>query len=224
MAIRSFVGQLNWLSCISRPDISFDTCNISTKVNNMKIRDVIELNKVVKRVKNEKSQILLPTLDPKTIKLVLHTDASFNNLPDDGGQGGHIIFFIDFHNIFCPLVWNSSKVERVVRSTLASETLALNEGCKTALYLPQILEEILHLEHIPTTCLTDNKSLYYVTNSLTSTTDRLLRVEIALIRQLCERKQVTLKWVEGKHQLSDCLTKKSASLLRLQHVLKTGQF
>ena len=78
----------------------------------MKIRDVIELNKVVKRVKNEKSQILFPTLDPKTIKLVLHTDARFNNLPDDGSQGGHIIFFIDFHNKFCPLIWNSGKVER----------------------------------------------------------------------------------------------------------------
>ena len=45
-AIRSLVGQLNWLSSISRPDISFDTCNISTKVNNMKIRDVIELKRV----------------------------------------------------------------------------------------------------------------------------------------------------------------------------------
>ena len=66
----------------------------------MKIRDVIELNKVVKRVKNEKSQILLPTLDPKTIKLVLHTDAIFNNLPDDGGQGGHIIFSSTFTTYF----------------------------------------------------------------------------------------------------------------------------
>ena len=122
------------------------------------------------------------------------------------------------------MIWNSSKVERVVRSTLAAETLALNEGCETALYLSQILEEILHLEYIPSTCLKDNKSLYYITNSLTSATDRLLRVEITLIKQLCERKQVTLKWVEGKHQLSDCLTKKGASLLRLQHMLKTGQF
>ena len=37
--IRPLVGQFNWLSGISRPDISFDTCNISSKVNNMKIRD-----------------------------------------------------------------------------------------------------------------------------------------------------------------------------------------
>ena len=214
-AVRSLVGQLNWLSGISRPEISFDTCNISTKVNNMKIRDVIELNKVVKRVKNEKNQIFFSTLDPNTIKLVLYTDASINNLLHGGSQGGHIIFLTDFLNKCCPLIWNSSKIKRVLRSTLAAETLALNEGCETALYLSQILAEILHLEHIPSTCLTDNKPLYDVTNSLTSTTDRLLRVEIATIRQLCERKQVTLKWVVGKHQPSDCLTKKGASQLRL---------
>ena len=76
-AIRSLVGQLNWLSSISRPDISFDTCKISTKVNNMKIRDAIELHKVVKSVKNEKNQILFLSLDPNTIKVVVYTDASF---------------------------------------------------------------------------------------------------------------------------------------------------
>ena len=148
--IRSLVGQLNWLSGILRPDISFDTSNTCTKVNSMKIRDVIELNKVVKHVKNEKKQILFPTLDLNTIKLIVYTDASFNNLPDGDSQGGHIIFLTDFRNKCCPLIWNSSKIKRAVRSTL-------NEGCETALYLFQILGKPLHLEHIPTTCITDNK-------------------------------------------------------------------
>ena len=67
------------------------------------------------------------------------------------------------------------------------------------------------MEHITITCLSDNKSLYDVTDSLTLTTDRLPRVKIATIRQLCEQKQVGLKWVEEKYQLSDCLTKKGAS-------------
>ena len=163
------------------------------------------------------------TLDPNTSKLVLYTDASFTNLPDGGNLGGHLIFLTNFYTKCCPLIWNSSKDKRIVCSTLAAETLALNEGYETALYLSQILGEISHLKHIPITCLTDNKSLYDITNSLTLTTDRLLWVEITTIRQLCERKQVTLKWVEGKHQLSNCLTKKGASPLCLQHVLNTGQ-
>ena len=139
----------------------------------------------------------------------MYTDASLNNLSDGGSQGSHIIFLTNFHN----------KFKRLERSNLAAEILELNEDCETALYLSQILAEILHLEQIPITCITDNK----IANSLTLTTDRLLRVEIATIRQLCERKQVTLKWVEGKHLLSDCLTKRGAPPLRLQHVLKTRQ-
>ena len=189
----------------------------------MKIQNVIELNKVVKHVKNEKNQIFFPSLDPNSIKLALYTDASFNNLSDSVSQRGHIIFLTDFHNKCCPLIWNSSKVKRVVRSTLAAETLALNGGFETALYLFPILGEILHLEHVPITWIADKKSLYDVTSSLTLTTDRLLRVEIATIRQLCERKQVTLKRVEGKHQMSNCITKKGASPLHLQHVLKIKQ-
>ena len=41
-----------------------------------------------------------------------------------------MIFLTDFHRKCCPLIWNSSKVKKVVRSTLAAETLAHNEGCE----------------------------------------------------------------------------------------------
>ena len=51
----------------------------------MKIQDVIELNKVGKHVKNERtrssSQALIQT------QLNLYTGASLNNLPDGGSQG-----------------------------------------------------------------------------------------------------------------------------------------
>ena len=79
-AIWSLVDQLNWLCGIFRPDISFDTCKISTKVNNMKIWDVIELNNVEKYFKDQKNQILFQDFDPNPFQLVLYTDASFNNL------------------------------------------------------------------------------------------------------------------------------------------------
>ena len=96
-AIQSLVGQLYRLSGVSRPESSFNTCNISTNVNNMEIWVVIEPNKVVKRVKNQKNQILFPSLDPNTIQLVVYTDTSFNNPTADGSQGGDI-FLTNIHN------------------------------------------------------------------------------------------------------------------------------
>ena len=88
----SLFGQLKWLSGIPRSNISFDICNISTKVN-IKIQDIIELNKIVNCVKNKKNQILFASLDPNTIQLDM-----YNNLMGGGSQGCHIIFLTDIHN------------------------------------------------------------------------------------------------------------------------------
>ena len=76
----------------------------------MKILDKIELNKVVKLIKNERNQILYPSLDPNTIQLV-YTDANFNKPSDSGSQGGHIIFLINIRSKCCRLIWNTIKVK-----------------------------------------------------------------------------------------------------------------
>ena len=63
--------------------------------------------------------------------------------------------------------------------TLIAETLVLKEVKQQCIYCKYL--DILNLEDITITCITDNKSLYDVNKSLTSTTDRRLRVEIATI-------------------------------------------
>ena len=69
------------------------------------------------------------------MNLRLFIDASFNNLPNDGSQAGQIIFLTDSKNRTCPLYWNSSKVKRVVRLTIAAETLSFSDGCDVAIYI-----------------------------------------------------------------------------------------
>ena len=63
--------------------------------------------------------------------------------------------------------------------TLIAETLVLKAVKQQCIYCKYL--DILNLEDITITCITDNKSLYDVNKSLTSTTDRRLRVEIATI-------------------------------------------
>ena len=90
----------------------------------MKVCNIIELNKVVKHNKSEKNQIVFPHLDLNSIELITYTNASFHSLPNGGSQGGHIIFLTNNGKKCCLLVWNSNKVKRVVRFTLAVEALA----------------------------------------------------------------------------------------------------
>ena len=50
--MRSVVGQLNWLSSMSRPDLAFHACQMSTIINSATQRDIVKLNKLVKEVKS----------------------------------------------------------------------------------------------------------------------------------------------------------------------------
>ena len=63
----------------------------------------------------------------------MFSDVSFNN--DGYSQGGHILFIADKFNMSSPVLWKSTKVRRVARSTLAAETLAFTEGADTACFI-----------------------------------------------------------------------------------------
>lgn len=58
----------------------------------------------------------------------MYSDASLGNMPNGGSQGGFIILLAIQSGKFSPIWWNSKKIRRVVRSTLAAETLAMADG------------------------------------------------------------------------------------------------
>ena len=222
---RGLVGQLNWICGISCPEISFETCLASTKTNTPSVRDVARLNKVVKQIKNSNSNLTFPVLNINQVKLIVYTDASFNNLPNGGSQAGHIVFLSDSTGRSCPIAWSSAKIKRVVRSTLAAETLALADGYSTAVYLQKLLSRILPSIEKETICaITDNKSLYDNVGTSHRVSDRSLIIDVSYIREKIERNELQLRWEDGSKQLSNVLTKKGASPELLRTTLRTGMF
>ena len=101
------------------------------------------VNKIIKNIKNSTKEIRFPQLNLNNIEIQLLTDASFDNLPNGGSQAGQIIFLTNDKNNTCPLYWNSSKIKRVARSTIAAETLSLLEGCDVAVYINRLVPELL---------------------------------------------------------------------------------
>ncbi|CAL4154397.1 unnamed protein product, partial [Meganyctiphanes norvegica] len=62
-------------------------------------------------------------------------------------------------------------------------------------------------------CFIDNKSLWENAHSTKGVSERRLRIDIAAIKEMLERKEISaIKWVETSHQLSDCFTKKGVHL------------
>ena len=87
--MRSAVGKLNWLASVSRPDISYHVCQLSTIILNATQKDILKLNKVIKDVKHNPVSIKIPSFENlSNLQLLIFADAAFANLPDKGSQGG----------------------------------------------------------------------------------------------------------------------------------------
>ena len=88
-----------------------------------------------------------------------------------------------------------------------------------------MIQEIFQLGIPPTIeCVTDNKSLHETLKTTTTLSDKRLRVDIARLRQMVERKEIDVTWVEGNRQIADSLTKRGASSQRLLEVLQNSHF
>ena len=214
--LRSAVGKLNWLATQTRPDLAYEVCEISTRVKNATVELMMKTNKVIKKAKYNTVFLYYPILDLNNLVVRCYTDASFGNLPDGGSQGGAYIELVSGQNC-APIEWQSKRLTRTAKSTLAAETIAMVDGTDAAIVTSKLLAEIIHNEKksIPVEVITDNLSLFEAAHSTTSTTDRRLRIEMSIIRENMSRNQMKLKWVRTDHQLADCLTKKGSDPRKL---------
>ena len=206
---RALVGQLNWVSTHTRPDIAFETCVLSSAFQEAKVAELIRLNKLVERVKRDKINIYFPRIDNiREVTLECYTDASLQNLQKGNSQGGLIIFLKDRSGSKCPLYWRSKKLERKVKSTIAAENLALNEGAERSIYLAHILKQLVDDIRIKIRCYTDKKSLVESLASTKKMDDLMLSIDTLILREYLERGVIeSVEWIRGDQQLADPLTK-----------------
>ena len=98
-------------------------------------------------VKKAKSHIDIPDLgNLKHLKIVAYTDASFGNLIDGGSQGGYIIFLVGSYDKDIPIAWQSKRVRRVVKSTLAAETVAMVDMAEACIFYRKLQLEIFQVK------------------------------------------------------------------------------
>ncbi|XP_064093862.1 uncharacterized protein LOC135206376 [Macrobrachium nipponense] len=100
---RSLVGQLGWLSTNSRTVLAYDVLELSCKINNPKVKDLIEANKCLRKARTFESCMYFPGLgDSFKFKLVVYSDASYANLPDGfSSAGGFVIFLVGENGNSC---------------------------------------------------------------------------------------------------------------------------
>ena len=99
----------------------------------------------------------------------------------------------------------SQQSQKSLRSTLAAETLSLQEGLEDAVYLHHLLRELLCLQDkaLPIIAYVDNKSLVEAVHSTKLVDDKRLRLDIGAIKEsLHKREVVAIHWLPGMEQIA----------------------
>ena len=213
---RAVIGQLNWISTHSRPDISFDVYELSTQIKRATIEDLLRLNKVIERVTQDCLRVLFPQIESsEKCQMECYSDASFGNLTDSGSQGAFVIFLRDETGKRCHLLWQTKKIRCGVKLTLSAKTLALLDCAEAAVYI-FILCEVFGCRALKINCLVGNKSLVDALQSFNSIEDKRLRIDMAVLRCMLDNVEISkVSWIASPQQLADCLTKKGASTVQL---------
>ena len=216
---RSLIGQLNWMATQTRPDIAFDVCSLSASSKNATISDVLKANKLVERVQGNTVKLsFLCKSKLSDCELICFSDASFANLSGEGSQGGSVVCLKDSIGNLLPLHWHSKRIKRVVKSTLAAETLAAVDGAEEAIYISQLISDLLKIPRLKITCKIDNKSLVEAIQSSKQVDGKRLRIEIAILKEMLQNEVISkISWVSTNNQLANCLTKGGANS---QHLLE----
>lgn len=224
-AIKQSSGQINWLVMQSRPDIAYDSCMIANSMNSGNAKVFSSINKCIRRIQNQDVVLhFYSCMDIITCRVVTFCDASFGNLPNGGSQGSFISFLIDQNGTYCPIAWQSRKIRRVVKSTIAAECLAAVEAAEITVFLAVFLKNILKLPEgsVKTLLLCDNNNLVTSAHSSTNLEDKRLIIDISVLRDLLNTGELNeFRWVNTKLQVANSLTKTGACDKDLMQILNS---
>ena len=223
--LRSASGQLLWATSQTRPDMAYYSCKAGNYGNNASVRSLVEVNRTIKRLKSENLKLMYPNLGRTDLmEIMVHADASHASLPNGGSQGAWIVF-VTGNNRLAPIEWSSKKLDRITKSPIASEASALADAGDVGWLAANILKEICNLKETPRIrCYSDSKSLKDHLSSTKVIQDARLRVDAGRLREMISEEEIEVRWIPGKDQLADCLTKNGASTVRLLNVLRNGTF
>ena len=158
------------------------------------MKDFSSYTKAVKDLKNRKSYIRIGRLDLSSMEVKVFSDASYGNMEGGGSQMGYIVFICDKFGNSIPITWGSKKTRRVARSTLTAETLAASEAVDSAQVVKKGAEEVLGRHLPPIKMYVDNKSLADAAKTTNVPTEKRLRIDLAALREMLDRKRFLLRY------------------------------
>ena len=182
------------------------------------------------------------------------SDASLAN-DDEKSQGGFIIAYVDRDILDGKLArtsiacWKSHKLRRVVKASLGSEALAMDDGLSELEWLRAMFSELCvpeakvtdmsrygHDESVVAVCqpecgddtilVTDARALYdlYQRRSGAAGLDRRAQIDVAVLVTSAKVLNAMIFWIPGVYMLADSATKRLGNSQLTRLVMRTGLY
>ena len=225
---RSKVMKLAWPVRHVMPQLAYCISFLSSKLNQATVDDLRKLNLLIDEAKDLQSKgegkLTFRKLNLDDLVVVTSLDASFAKEAGMKSQCGFISVMTTNEILTKPALCNiveysSTRISRVVKSTMAAESAGLSLALDRQLYLRLLIESILYGEpelgpnwrhelKIPGILVTDARSLYdHINKTGSMPTERQTLIDLLIARDLTEAKAITVRWVPTTHQLADVFTK-----------------
>ena len=252
--LRAIIGSLQYAAVNTRPDIASKLSFLQSAINSAKVSTLTEANKLLHEAKKHHDVSITIKAIPKDVfRFMAFSDASFssNNKPDSHAGSLIVGTYAQIQdNKQCPISpisWGCRKIQKVVTSTLAAETMSLAASLDQLSWLRlfwdwihhqgtawkrpgEVLPKLAPAITVPTIkeevdiAVTDCRSLFDLINRTATPACAEFRIQL-MTKAIKEAIQegTRLRWVHSGAQLADCLTKAmEASFLR--ETLKQGTY
>ena len=142
----SFCGQIQWATSQIRPDFGFEICIMSNVGKHATVKDVDEANKALRKLLSKTVHLKFPNLgNPSKAQTIAYFDATYASLPDGSSQDALIVFLQGENGCVASISWQSKKLNRVTKSPLVSEALALSEAADAGFLMASIWQDVFGL-------------------------------------------------------------------------------
>ena len=198
---RRNIGCMQYL-LHTRPDLSFSVGLLSRYMQEPNESHGAALKQVLRYIRGTVSLCVLFSRSSK-LEVVGFSDSSHNVDEDDGkSTTGHVFYLDD-----SPITWRSQKQEIVALSSCEAEFMAVTEAAKKAIWLQELLGEVVRKACEKVKIMVDNKSVIALTkNPVFHGRRKHIHRRFHFVRECVEKEQIEVEHVPGSEQRAGILT------------------
>ena len=200
---QSAVGSLQYLSTMSRPDITYAVSNVAKFLSKPTKVHWTAVKRIIRYLKGTLNYGLVYRKRSLT-GVIGYSDSDFAGDQDDRKSTSGYIFQIGNTAIS----WKSKKQTSTALSTAEAEYIALSQAAQEAIWLRQLSSDLKCLIVNPTVLYEDNQAAICIAkNPQSHGRSKHIEIKYHFIREEISKKNIEVKYCNTEDMVADMLTK-----------------